>query len=203
MSDVFQNAAYEYQKLLNTQYNFIVGYKGKEFHICLNFSKDEFHHLAGLQYLNDIRYIRRTTRSEVFDKICQGEIDDKYLSKSTRYRDVLQRVSDVKNLEKFLDGDEVVFKFRKKADPNSKISADFILKNRSADLNTYFFIQKKSDETYFGKSIFSRDLRKKDYTLGHTKCALLYKEKVDLKTNKKQILYVNPSYKSYNGGIKK
>lgn len=195
MSDNIFNAAIKYQKLLDCQYNFIVGCKGKEYPISLTFSNDEFHHLAGLQYLNDIRYIRRTSRAEIFINIIQGSINDDYLSKSSNYSDILQRLDDITDLEKFLDSNKTIFKFNRSANPHSMINADFILKNNENKINTYFFIQRKSDGTYFGKSIFSRKEKEYDYTQGHTQCTLLFKEKIDLLTNERQVLYTHPSYK--------
>lgn len=198
MADNIFNAAIKYQKLLNSQYNFIVGYKNKEFHISLTFTNDEFHHLAGLQYLNDIRYIRRTSRVEIFKSIIQGSINDNYLSKSSNYNDIIQRINNVINLENFLDSNKTVFKFNKSAASNSVINADFILKNNEDRMNTYFCIEKRLDGTYFGKSIFSRDETEKDYTKGHTPCTILYKEKINLLTNERQVLYAHPSYEKIN-----
>ena len=194
MADDIFNAAIKYQKLLNSQYNFIVGYKNEEFHITLTFTDYEFHHLAGLHYLNDIRYIRSTSRAKIFKKIIQGSINDNYLSKSLKYNDIIQRINNIVKLESFLDSNKIVFKFNKSADPNSVIDADFILKSNEDKINTYFCIEERLDGTYFGKSIFSRNETEKDYTKGHTLCTILYKEKIDLLTNEKQVLYTHPSY---------
>ncbi len=195
MNDVFVNAAEEYKKMLNIQYTLVVGYKEKEYNIEICFEKTEFHHLAGLQYLNDIRYIRRTNRSEIFDNIRLGRIDENYLSQSSGYNKILHRLQTVSDLENFLDRSEVIFKFVKPANPHSMISADFILKSSLNGENIYFFIQKKKDDKYFGKSIFAQSNKNFDYIRGHAQCVLLYKEKINLITNEKQILYVRPSYK--------
>ncbi|MCM1578815.1 MAG: PBECR4 domain-containing protein [Ruminococcus sp.] len=147
-----------------------------------------------MHYLNDIRYIRRTKRSSIFNDICRGKVDDNFLSVSTHFNDIRQRIADVTELEKFLDSSTMSYKYDKGAYPKSKINADFILKNNFNGMNTYYCIQKNSDGSYFVKSLFSENETGKDYTAMHNKRALLYKEKVNLLSGEKKILYVHPKY---------
>ncbi len=194
MNDIFVTAANKYKKLLNIQYNLVVGCKTKEYHIQIKFDESEFHHLAGLQYLKDIFYIRRTSRSEIFKKICTGQIDSEFLSQSSEYNKILDRINVVADLENFLDNSEIICKFNKSINPQSSITADYILKGTANNTSTYFFIQKNINGKYFGKSIFPQLNEKFDYSRGHTKCVLLCKEKVNLITNEKEILYTRPTY---------
>lgn len=185
-----------YKKILNFSYHFVIGRKNQTVDIILKFSKKDFFHLVGLQYLTDIRELNND-REKIFNKIeCDYDFINLILN-SINYFKISERVNLVATLEEFLDSNKTVFKFNNRTNIFSLIDAEYILKNSNIIRNMYVFISRedKNSDTYFCRSAFSRDKSERDYVIGHTSYTLLYKEKVDLLTNEKQVLYVHPSYK--------
>ena len=62
MADKLQRCALAFQKLIDTQYEIIIGRKGQMSKIILNFSETEFVHLAGLHKLIDNDFFRTASR---------------------------------------------------------------------------------------------------------------------------------------------
>ncbi len=183
---------FAYKRILEYSYHFVIGRKNQKVDITLSFSKKDFFHLAGLQYL-DIRELKND-REKIFHKIEHESDFLNLILNSSNYSQILERVKFVAELEKFLDCNRTIFKFNNHASAFSLINADFILKNSNTTQNMYVFISKvgKGSDTYFCRSAFTRDRSEKDYTAGHTSYTLLYKEKINLITNEKQILYARP-----------
>lgn len=192
-----QNACIKYKNLLDKEYYFILGRKQKETYIQLNFSKIEFYHICGLHKLSDILELNNPNKSQIFDDIFDGKITSELCKKSTHYSEIDERIALIENLENFLDSNKTIFKFNNLTNTFSLIEADYILKNSDTYKNMYVFISKegKNSNTYFCRSAFPRDKSERDYAIGHTSYTLLYKEKIDLLTNERQVLYTHPSYK--------
>ncbi|MCM1328918.1 MAG: PBECR4 domain-containing protein [Ruminococcus sp.] len=196
MGDI-QKACENYKNLLNKEYFFVIGRKNKTVHIKLKFTKYEFYHLAGLHKLIDIESLNNQNSKKVFDNISNGVITQDLCQKSKHYSDIDERISFIESLEDFFDSNKIVFKYNNKINSISVIDADYLLKNENDLKNFYVFISMKgkNSDTYFCRSAFPRDKSEPDYAAGHTAYTLLYKEKIDLLANEKQILYVNPSYR--------
>lgn len=190
-------ACINYKNLLNKEYYFILGKNQKETHIRLIFSKIEFYHICGLHKLNDIIELNNPNKNQIFDNIFDNKITSDLCNKSSHYSEINERIDLIENLESFLDSNKTIFKYNNHNKSFSLIEADYILKNNDIARNKYVFISRedKNSDTYFCRSAFSRDKSERDYVIGHTSYTLLYKEKVDLLTNEKQVLYVHPSYK--------
>ena len=69
--DLLTEAANSYLRLINYEYEFVLGKKGELVNILLKFQEDNFFHLAGLHKLKDIYAISRLTKrahiSEILD----------------------------------------------------------------------------------------------------------------------------------------
>ena len=76
MADKLQRCALAFQRLIDTQYEIIIGRKGQMSKIILNFSETEFVHLAGLHKLVDNEW------SESFVKLEDAEIEVNDISDS-------------------------------------------------------------------------------------------------------------------------
>ena len=71
--------------LLSTEYEFILGRKGKAVELKISFDKKDCFHLMGLQYLIDRPELSRD-RAKVFDEIADGTLTiEKDRAKSTFY----------------------------------------------------------------------------------------------------------------------
>ncbi len=82
MVDKLQRCALAFQKLIDTQYEIIIGRKGQMSKIILNFSETEFVHLTGLHKLVDNDFFRTASRKKVFDYALDGKISYDTLTKS-------------------------------------------------------------------------------------------------------------------------
>ncbi len=71
--DILMQCASGFQKLMDYEYKFTLGRKGKLTEIRLGFSDTDFHHLIGLHKLKDID-IARSNRSTIFHRILDGRI---------------------------------------------------------------------------------------------------------------------------------
>lgn len=197
MGDVY-TAGSKYKVLLNREYYFILGKSKNEIHIRLKFSEIEFYHICGLHKLKDIAEINNPNKKQLFNDIISKKISSDLFKKSSYYIDVEERIELIENLEDFLDSNNTIFKYNKLTNTFSLIEADYLLKNSDADKNIYLFISRenKQSDTYFCRSAFSRDKSQRDYADGQKRYTLLYKEKIDLTTNEKQVLYTHSSYKN-------
>lgn len=187
-------ACANYNTLLNTEYYFVIGRKGKAVEIRLRFSKIEFYHICGLHKLSDIIELNDTNKCRIFDNILNNTISSEMCERSIYYSDAEGRIELIENLEAFLDSNRTVFKFNNRTNSFSLIEADYILKNSDRSRNLYLFISKDKSGTYFCRSAFPRNKAEQDYTVGHTSYTLLYKEKINTADSTKKILYTNPSY---------
>lgn len=186
--DLLKECASSYQKLMDYEYRFILGRKGKLTEMILRFSDTDFHHLAGLHKLKDI-VIARANRSIVFWQILEGRITYETLAKSQFLPQVQSRLNSLPHLESLLDGNQIVFRYNKKIYPYSTIESEYLLKmGNGTILNiTFLFLDQSEQGIYFCKSFFP--MERIDYTKGQMQYTLLKKEKCNLKTGQNIVQY--------------
>lgn len=97
-----------FQHLLDIEYIFILGRKGKKLSFELRFEKDECHHLLGLQYLEDVPNLRGD-RNKIFDGLYSRKIPKELIERSRYYSQIKERVHFLALLEEMLDSNETVF----------------------------------------------------------------------------------------------
>ena len=173
MAGVYE-AAKAFEKLLNTEYIFVVAKKGVEAKIHLLFQKQHFYHIAGLHYLIDIQSLRGD-RTVIFEKILKKQIEAD-IKKSNFYNKIANRVELLLQLQNILDSNDTVFHYNETYNSFSAIKAEYLLENRILDKNVFLFLDKNIDGKYFCRSFFPQDW--KDYTKGQQKWTVLYKEKI-------------------------
>ncbi len=83
MSTIYE-AAIEFKKLMDYEYKFVIGIRGKNINIPLRFDTYSFHHLCGLHKLTDI-FPHYENRADIFNSILNKSITDNDLSKSSFY----------------------------------------------------------------------------------------------------------------------
>ena len=172
--------------LLNTEYEIILGRKGKSVTLRITFDKKDCFHLMGLQYLIDRPELNRD-RGKVFDEIVSGIITAKQVETSDFYKKIEERVHFLPVLESLLDSNDTVFKYNQKANTYSMINADYLMKNSIENRNLFLFLSKNTEDNYFCKSFFPEG--KMDYTKNQASWTLLYKKKIDITTRTEKILY--------------
>ena len=179
--DKLKTCAVAFTKLLNINYRFIIGRKGKTKEFTLGFDTYHFHHLAGLHKLSDIRELR-TSRERIFKEILSDTITYETIKVSKDFSVIESRLNFLHNLEQFLDCNSIVFSYYKKNNKASNIEALYLLLHAIDESEIYLFIDKSSHgEILYGKSFFPKE--QKDYTIGQTSYTLLYKEKLNIKTS--------------------
>lgn len=174
--DSLKAAAFVFQILLDVKYKIILGKRCRLTEFYIDFEKEDFFHLIGLQYLRDIPQLKKN-RGTIFDKIIAGEITETFVSKSSFYKDIEQRVIDFSLFEELLDSNELVFKYSFNRSTFSDIRAEYLMKTTYEERTNYIFIDKSDARTdKFCRSFFFNE--ENDYTQNHITMSLLYKEKI-------------------------
>lgn len=178
-----------FQALLNYEYHFIIGRKGKIREFYLTFDKGDFHHLIGLHKLKDIAQIQQGMREKVFDKILSGEISELLIRKSSYYEQMESRIVPLISLEKMLDGNNLIFRYNEKIQKFSLIKADYLLEGNSKDIPIYLFLgaRNENEKEQMCRTFFR--IEEKDYTIGQPQYTLLKKEKRNLMTGDQTVQY--------------
>lgn len=182
--------------LLSTEYEIVLGRKGKCVKLIITFDKKDCFHLMGLQYLTDRPELRRD-REKIFDDIKNGVIKPEQIESSDFYHKIRERIHFLPLLEKLLDSNDTVFKYNKKANTYSMIEADYLMKNCMEDRNLFLFLSNAEADRYFCRSFFPEE--KMDYTKKQASWTLLYKKKKNFIDGTEEILYnrlkINPDKK--------
>lgn len=180
MTDILQ-AVQAYQKLLDVEYQILLGKKNTNITLSVTFDETHFFHLAGLQYLKDRARHFNESRKSIFRKILKGSISKKQLESSQFYPQIKSRIECLAFLEQIMDSNETIFKYNSKLEAFSAIQADFLLKNGINSRNIFTVLSEdKSSGKYFCRSFFPQT--DKDYSIGQTNWKLLYKKKIQKST---------------------
>lgn len=187
--DKLQERALAFKRLMNYEYIIKLGRKGRLYEFTIDFRESDFYHLIGFQKLIDLRFLKRSTE-RIFNECLNGDITYQMMRES-RYFDVLgYRFEYFDKLESILDSNNLVFKHNKnEMQIYSRITADYMLQHTAEnELIFYLFTEQRNRlESQFCKSFFENHV--KDYSRGQTIMTLLYKEKVNIKTNERYIQY--------------
>ncbi len=208
MESSVENAAQTYLSLIGYEYHYVVGKGGKSKEIRLRFDKKEFFHLCGLHKLTGIAQFDQKNRKFFFENLKKGIVTDELCRKNENYAGISDRVLLVEKLDQFLDSNDFVFKYTKGAE-GFELTADYTLQKGKGETESYVFIeegqelrgrQKVRTGLFFCKSCFPRakdengNLRQSK-TMGCPEYKLLYKEKINLETGEKEILFRSPGYR--------
>ena len=186
MGDILKSAR-AYEKLLDVEYQFILGRKNKIITLAVSFDAMNFFHLAGFQYLADMPDILRSRRDIIFNKLLNGIITPKQISLSKFYNQIKDRIEYLEFLEEVFDSNKTIFKYNSQTRAFSMIESEFLMKTEVNSRNVFTFLSEdKSNGKYFCRSFFPQTDR--DYSLGQTNWALLYKKKIHKSTGKEFVL---------------
>ena len=180
--------ASNFKKIMDYEYYFSIGRKGKLKEITLGFSDTDFHHLAGLHKLKDT-HIAHANRSAIFQQILNGSITYDTLTKSQFLPEIQSRLEALPNLESLLDENQLVFRYNPQIYPHSSIQSEYLLKMGDGIILgiTFLFLNQSEHGIYFCRSFFP--MERSDYTKGQMQYTLLKKEKYNLKTQQSLVEY--------------
>lgn len=198
--DKILECAINYEQLIETEYDFVLSVHKKARTITLSFELEDFRHMIGLQYIDDIDIEQRPEK--IIEAIKNNDITDDSLEKSQKYLDdkregksVKTRIEDVIDLEAYLDISDVkkdssirIFEMQPFG---SFIKADYFIEATLGALKktVYIFIRKRVEsDKYVIVSVF----RKSDPYIGTYVYWLLKRKKQNGNTTE---LYRHPGYK--------
>lgn len=190
------DAINSFDKLLDTEYIFVLGRKNKSIELHIYFEKSHFYHLAGFQYLTDIANLH-VNREKVYNNIKSGNIKPELLTSSVHYGEISERIDFLKFIEMIFESNKTVFRYNSALQVFSLIEADFLLKTDVKNRNVFTFLKKDKNGKYFCKSFFPQ--LDKDYSEKQAVWTVLLKKKIAKSTGTEQLLYCHPNYKIING----
>ncbi len=183
--DSLKKAALVFQELLDCEYEIVLGKKKKLYSFVLEFRKQDFFHLAGLQYLKDIPQLKKS-REVIFDEIINGILTEETIKKSCFFSKIEERIEGLSEIEKILDSNETVFRFYKTKSSFSNIDAEYFLETKLNDKTNYIFIDRNLLDKMFCRSFFFNDTN--EYRINQIRMFLLKKEKKNKRDNSSLIL---------------
>ena len=192
---LFLEAAKSWKDLHNVKYIFKIAKKGKLTKIELSFCNEDFPHLAGMQYSNDVDF--GINKAEYYGELLvpallKGYIDDSKIEKSRNWQKIQGRLSAIIKLQTILDSDFKIVAFnRYKVRGYSEIEAKFVITDKNSEDVFFVFLDKKTDR-YYCKSAFKKELT--DYTGNQTSMHIL--RKVKIIDNIEKVLFTHPNYNS-------
>lgn len=193
MSIIF-SCAKAYEKLLDVEYQIILGKKNKQINFSIFFTANHFIHLAGFQHLKDKNTVLSGERDKIFEKILKDENYSNQFETSVFYSQIKERIEYLSFLESIMDSNKTIFKYNPQIQVFSAIQADFLLKNEIESINVFTFLAKdNTNGKYFCRSFFPQT--NIDYSQRQASWTLLFKKKKNKKTKEEIILFnkINPN----------
>lgn len=185
--DNLKKAALAFQELFDCEYRIVLGKKKTLYSFVLEFRKQDFYHLAGLQYLKDIPQLKKN-REVIFDEIINELLTEKILEKSCFFSKIEERIEGLSEIEKILDSNETVFRFFKTKSNFSRIDAEYFLETKLNNKTNYIFIDRNEIDKMFCRSFFFNETN--EYKTNQIRMFLLKKEKIT-KSNNGSIILVD------------
>lgn len=112
--DILQTASHNYKKLIEKEYNIVVGKNKRLTSYKFKFTKNDFKHIAGLHKLKDLPDIYTASSMKLFDDIIKNRLDLSDIINSTYYQLVANRIENLVYLENYLDNAQTIYKWDKK-----------------------------------------------------------------------------------------
>ena len=194
--DDIQIAYHEFNELIqNYRFDLRISCHKKLVKMILDFRQNDFHHIAGLQYVDDIDIPKNGKK--LFEEIEAGNISDEYLQKSPSYyyvqdsyANVHDRIYSLRYLKAHLENKNVICEYIKGNNRYSSIKADYVIKSTLKENTAYIFLRKRSREETYCISSFFNPLT--EY-LGN-RAYWLYKARIDIVKGETDVLYQSKSY---------
>ena len=190
-------ATSEWDSISQYRYSFVYGYKKKLYTIILTFAPEEFYHLAGFQYLDDLSIPHYNAR-KMISRILAGEIKQSDIEKGINYEAFVKpRLQALLTLQSILDSDFTLFSFRPDmySSFRTNISADYLISSMINGVS-YVFLFGGSPRAIIRecicRSIFTKGER--DYEENQRPYTVLKKTKTDLTSNQETILFMKPGF---------
>ena len=190
-----------FNKLLTTEYVFVLGRKGQSETIVLNFDTTDFYHIVGLQYLEDLPQLQGA-RDRVYQRLKDGATLLDAVRKSPHYNKIVQeRMTPFLKIVSLLESDNLVFRFNRRAARHSVFSRlrfDYMFEatDPESGKTICIFLRRRSDEDnqYTLTTIFYKGHI--DFSAGNTHWIVLKTDRIDNLNGTVENLYTRPSYQA-------
>ncbi len=190
---LFLDAAIAWNQLQDITYILDIGRKGKLYRIFLTFLPEDFPHLAGMQYANDVDF--RLHRAEYYGArlipaLLNKQLADGKIEESRHWEKIAGRLTAILHLQDTLDKPFTITAFSKaKVRPYSQIDAKFVIKSSVSEDIFFVFLDERSGR-YYCKSAFRKE--NTDYMENQSPMTILQKTKIDKGLS--HILFTKPGY---------
>ena len=190
--DILYQAACVWKELMTYRYVFTYGYKGHLHTINLTFSSEDFPHLAGFQYLKDIRLPRYNPR-KIVDMVLQQKITYTDIQKAALFHELVEpRLAALVQLKEALDCDFDLFTYAPRFYPFiTKIKADYLIVTQQEPISFVFILKEspggESICDYLCCSAFEKGDR--DYRTNQQRRTLLKKTRIHIESENVTVLY--------------
>jgi hypothetical protein len=197
--DLLKQSAESFENLLDKEYALTIARKRQKYEFRIIFEEWDFKHLSGIQKLIDLD-LHSMPAGVIFNDILHNKITERDLQESLYFNDIKERLENLKNLENYLDNNMLVFKWDEKKAAYSKIKADYMLKEDiQFDNKAYIFLKEKTNIFCSNNKLKVSDVKKesavsfflsiREYNKNQVSYILLRNEKIDLRNNKRILLF--------------
>ncbi|MCD8129764.1 MAG: PBECR4 domain-containing protein, partial [Lachnospiraceae bacterium] len=190
--DILYQAASVWNELTEYSYIFTYGYKKQLYTVNLTFSPEDFPHLAGFQYLQDLSLPRYNPKKTV-DRILDHNITFDQIAKGAQYEiSVKPRLEALLRLKDIIEKDFTFFSYLPSLYPfTTRIKADYLISSH-LDMTSFVFIIKADSDgsakcDYLCCSAFIKGDR--DYECNQRTRTILKKERVHISSQERAVLY--------------
>lgn len=175
---LFLNAAVKWNSLQNTKYLLVLGHKRSTEYINITFRPEDFDHLSGMQYANDVDFSLHRNQyrgDKLVPALLSGKLDDALIEKSQSWYKISERLSAIIHLDDILDSEFSIYKFdRFKLPFHSDIRAAYCIYSETHKNGVFLFLDEENRCCYC-KSVFEKDFH--DYRTNQTRWTVLKKER--------------------------
>lgn len=176
---LFLDAANAWNDLNCVSYIIDIARKGNKKQIQLFFDNEDFPHLAGMQYAQDVDFgIRKAEYygEKLVPALLSKRIEDSKIEESRNWNKIQRRLMAITNLQNTLDSDFKIVSFdKRKVRGFCQIDALFLIQNTTSEEIYFVFLDDRCGR-YYCKSAFGKE--KTNYMENQSPMTVLQKIKI-------------------------
>lgn len=194
------SAAESWHSMLETHYRFLIGRSGTAKCIDLSFRADDFSHLSGIHYANDVDFKLHKKEywgAKLIPALMSERLDSSLIEKSRNWLQIKGRLNAILHMRTILELDFRIYGFSPNKLPfHSQIAAEYLLYSEEIGDGIFLFFDEDAG-TYYCKSVFEKG--NSDYRTNQSPWTVLTKTKYE--SGQEIVLFKHPNYKEVSGQI--
>lgn len=181
-----------WNELSDFKLHIVYGYKAEKISIYVDFKNEDYFHLAGFQYLNDIT-LPKFSKSKTINKVLDETINFDVIQNSINYLNKVEpRLDALCSVKSIFRGHFKLYRYNKNLYSfYSNIKADYLVFDE-VTRTPYFLFLREGEECFKTISTFSKGSR--NYTENQKVLNILLIEFINTKLNSSSVIYKNPNY---------